>query len=692
MVLSFRLTDTVKLMKPRSSLVQGLTTYLTCLSIGVLVLAGCSSSSDSTSTAQNPVVAQDDIGNNPVEAGDNGSVLPAPLPEDPDGSDIDYTGTNAGLDIPPNRTLPPLPDPPLTPAPDADSEPVVAEPNISTPSDYTVVRDQVLIPVDTNDQLTDEDFEQGLLPPDISVPAGVDTATNLPPFFVDIDNAEVFAGEELVVLFDPDDPEGGLPGMFPSNLPEGVSFNDNFDGTKSLRWRPLEPDVGVHEVTITATDPDVPQYRSAQTIRIRVNLPSDLSTIRNLPPGINLIREHTVRVNDPVVAYIKVTDPNGTIPELQILNPPAGFTLTPHYFEEGISILHFVPDAPGTITLNLRAIDSVDASLTGEQSVNIDVLPASDFIRPGTRLRELADARDMQFGYAILQSYYERPDGAIYAEIAGEEFNIVSTENSMKFDFLNPVPGKYRWAATDNMVQQAKAHQQTIHGHTLVWYTALPSWVWRSRFEDRELIMREYIDRVMDRYADDIPLWDVVNEALEDDGTLRRSVWFQGMGASYIDTAFRQARESAPDATLIYNDYDIAFAGPKSDGMLSLVQQLKDAGTPLDGVGFQLHLFADFDKVDEVVETFQKVADLDLDIYVTELDISMGPGQTLAQQAALYEQILSACLDQSRCKAFQTWGFTDMYTWRPGLRPLILDEGYQAKPAYLSLQQRLGEN
>lgn len=681
-------------MKPYRSATLRSTQTLAFVCTCVLVLAGCNSSSNDTSVESDAAIVQNDDPAQQTELVDNEipEPAPAPLPDDPDGSSIGYTGTNAGLDIPPNRILAPLPEPPLTPAPTASSEPVVAEPFISTPSDYIVVRDQEAIPIDTADELTDADFEQGLLPAVISVPTGLDTSGNEPPYFVDIDNAEVFAGQDLAVLFDPDDADGGLPGMFPHSLPEGVSFNDNFDGTKTLRWRPLEPDIGVHEVTITATDPEVPLYRSSQTIRIRVNLPSDLSTIRNLPPAIDRIKEHTVRVNDPVVAYIKVTDPNGTIPELEILNPPAGYTLTPHYLEEAISILHFIPDAPGTISLDLRAIDAVDPSLTGSQTVTFQVLPASDFIRPGARLRELADARDMLVGYAVLQSYYERPDGAIYADIAGEEFNIVSTENSMKFDFINPLPGKFRWAATDNMVEQAKVHDQMIHGHTLVWYTALPPWVWRSRLEDRELIMREFIDRVMNRYADDIPLWDVVNEALEDDGTLRRSVWFQGMGASYIDTAFRQARQSAPDATLIYNDYDIAFEGPKSDGMLALVQQLKDAGTPLDGVGFQLHVFADFDKVDEVRETFQKVADMDLDIYVTELDISIGEAQTLTQQAELYEQLLSACLEQPRCKAFQTWGFTDMYTWRPGLRPLLLDESYQIKPAYSALQQRLSEN
>ena len=661
---------------------------LLALSAFVIFLASCGSSDDISVPAQaefdGGVVGDDTDDNNVVDGGE--SIVP--VADDAVGATRDPVSEV----ITPQRELTPLPAIPLTPAPGPDSEPVRAEPDTTTISQFFALRDPARELNDTFEDLTEEDFAAGPLPAIIDTPADVDPATNSPPFFVDLDNVEVFAGDELVVLYDPDDPDGGLPGMFPHNLPAGATFVDNLNGTKSLHWFPLQPDVGIHEFTVTATDSEVPLYRSTQTIRIKVSLPADTSGIRNLPPGINQVRAHTVQVGDPVAVYLKGTDPNGTVPTLQILNPPAGSTMTPHWSEPGITILHFVPDTPGIITIDLRAIDSEDASLTLEKSVTVEVLPASDFIRPGARLRELASARDLLFGYAALQSYYERLDGSIYAQIAGEEFNIVSTENSLKFDFVNPLPGQFRWAATDNLVQQAKASRQTVHGHTLVWYVQLPPWVKRSALEDRELIMREYIDRVLTRYADDIPLWDVVNESLEEDGTLRRSVWYEGMGADYIDIAFRQARLSAPDATLIYNDYDIAFEGPKSTGMLNLVQQLKDAGTPLDGVGFQLHLFADFDKVDEVAATFQKIADMDLDIYVTELDVSLGDGQTEIQQAAVYEQILSVCLEQPRCKAFQTWGFTDMYTWRFGLNPLPLDERYQVKPAYLSLQQRLSEN
>jgi endo-1,4-beta-xylanase len=324
--------------------------------------------------------------------------------------------------------------------------------------------------------------------------------------------------------------------------------------------------------------------------------------------------------------------------------------------------------------------------------VTIEVLEKLNFVRPGARLRELAARHDLLIGYAALQGFYERPDGAIYADIAGEEFNFVTTENSLKWDLVNPLPGKYRWAQADNLVEHAKARRQAVHGHTLVWHRQLPGWILRSAPEDREVHMREFIDRVVTRYGRDIPVWDVVNEALEEDGTLRQSIWMEAMGADFIDIAFRQARLSAPDAVLLYNEYDVSFNGPKTDGLTMLMTALKDAGTPVDGVGFQMHLDADFDRFDEVAAIFQRMAELDLDIYITELDVSILAGMNETQQARVFEEVLSLCLNQPRCKAYQTWGFTDMYSWRREFNPLLLDERYQPKPAYLAVQRRLAGN
>jgi len=155
-----------------------------------------------------------------------------------------------------------------------------------------------------------------------------------------------------------------------------------------------------------------------------------------------------------------------------------------------------------------------------------------------------------------------------------------------------------------------------------------------------------------------------------------------------------QAREILPQGTLILNEYDIEINGPKADGFFSLIERMQLRGTPLDAVGFQMHLFSTFDQFDEVRENFQRAADLGLDIYVTELDVSFPEGSTerdLQLQADIYREILSICLEQERCKALQTWGFTDQYSWREPLDPLMFDARYQPKPAYFAIQQRLSE-
>lgn len=607
-------------------------------------------------------------------------------------ADANGTGDGGSTVISANQILTPLPSPALTPAPGADSEPVRASGPVSTVREFFLVRNPTAEIADTYGALTDEDFAAGPLPAQIETPEHVDPTTNSPPYFVDLSDIEIFAGEELNLVLMPKDPDGGIPGLFPYAIPSGAHYVDNFNGSRSLVWRPLQPEVGIHEFKITATDPLEPYYRTVRTIRIKVSMPSDPSTIVNLPPVVNLIRDTTVRVNDPVVLYIKVDDQNATIPTLEIANPPAGATITPHFNDPKYTILQFTPRVAETIRLELTARDEIDPSLSSSSTVSIEVLEESAFVRPGSRLRELAAARDLLFGYAALLQFYEQPDGAVYADIAAEEFNLVTTENSLKWDRLNPLPGKFRWAQADNLVAHAKARRQAVHGHTLIWHRQLPTWIRLSDPADRETHMREFIERVLTRYGNDIPIWDVVNEALEEDGTFRQSIWFDAMGAQFIDTAFRQARASAPNATLIYNDYDVSWAGPKADGLIALMQSMKDANTPVDGVGFQMHLDADFDRYDEVTTIFQTIADLDLDIYITELDVSIRDGQTEEQQAKVFADVLSVCLTQPRCKAYQTWGFTDQYSWRAELNPLILDKRYQIKPAYLALQKRLMEN
>jgi len=586
--------------------------------------------------------------------------------------------------------LPGLPSPPLTPPPDARSEPIVETRPVTTARRFTVVADPHGKLSDPGKPVpSDADFEAGLPEAQVRVLHGATIEGNTPPGFVGLSNRDVFAGDVLEIVLDPDDPDGGYPGMFPENLPPGAEYIDNLDGTRTLRWRPLQPDVGIRSFTIVAVDSTEPGLRLAQPVLIRVTLPSDRSGIRNLAPGINRVLPSVARVGDPVVLELKVTDPNGTEPDLLLPDRPPGSTLVPHRSEPGMSVLRWVPNAPGTLELRVQARDAEDATMITEKRISLDILPRETFVLPGERLRDLAAARDLQFGFAAVNGFSSKPDGALYTDLAAAEFDLVTSENSMKADGLNPLPGIWRWAQADNLVAWANSAGLDVRGHTLVWHRQLPGWMKRSEASLREGHMREFIDRVVRRYADDIVMWDVVNEAFEDDGRYRESIWYEGMGERYIDIAFRQARASDPDANLVYNDYDVAFAGPKADAMFEMLAGLRARDVPIDGVGFQVHVFADFDAVDEFEQNLARAAALGLDAWITELDVSITAEQTEAQQAQVYERLVGACLRASNCRGVQTWGFTDRYSWRRQYTPLPLDARYAPKPAYRALQEVL---
>ena len=578
-----------------------------------------------------------------------------------------------------------------TPAPGSDDEPIAEDAAFNTAVGFNVVREPgARLPVaETDPEITEAEFALGLPEPVVQVPDGVDTSTNTAPFFENLQNLTVNAGDIVEVVYLPRDGEGELPGMFPEKLPQGSSFDDNFDGSKTFRWQPLQMDVGILKFTVTALDPANSLYRTSQPILIKVELPADPSTIPNVAPTLDEVIPHTVKVNDPVVFELKGIDLNGTVPTLEIPELPTGATFNQHPRFEEVFVLKFTPTSVGELSFDVLARDSVDNTLTSVESVSLTVLAEDAFERPGLALKTLGANRNVKIGFAALQSFYHRPDGAIYASTAAREYDIVTPENSMKMDYLNPEPGRYQFAATDNLVAFANANDMTVHGHPLVWYRQLPEWVTSSAVSARETHMREYITRVMGRYAESVSVWDVVNEPMNSDGSLRESVWFESMGASYIDIAMQHARDQSSAANLLINEFDIGFAGPKFDGLLTLIDGLQARGVPLDGIGFQLHLFTSYDQFEELRANFAAVASRNLDIYITELDVSLSGGAGTAEQAEVYRQIVDICLQQERCRAIQTWGLTDQYSFRSIFDPLLFDRAYQAKPAYSSVQEAL---
>lgn len=605
------------------------------------------------------------------------------------GDNGDGAGSNPGETT---TGLSALPNPPLTAAPSADDEPVTDTDAFHTASNFAVVREAAEpLPEAPVIALTEADFALGLPEAVVTVPAGVDSTANAAPFFEDLDNQRVVAGETLEIRFVPRDPEGELPGMFPQEIPQGGSFIDNFDGTRSLIWQPLQADIGITSFTAVAIDPAESAYRTSQTVLIAVDAPTDPATIPNVAPGIKEVLAFTVRAGDPVVIEIEGVDRNGTLPTLELVNAPAGASLLPHPRFEEIHVLRVVPAAAGELTIDVLVRDAVDPSLTAIESIRLIVETPANFVRSGARLRDLAAGQGVSFGFAAAPSFYRRADGAIYAAIAAEEFDIVSPEASLKMAPINPSPGRYEFADADNLMAFARANAMQVRGHTLVWHRVLPDWVLETAADEREVHMREFITRVMTRYADDVDLWDVVNEPIADEGGgLRSSIWSDSMGERYIDIAFAQARALDPDAILVLNEFDIGFAGPKIDGLLALLDRLLQREVPVDAVGFQMHLFASYDDFDALADNFAAVAARGLDVHITELDVSLTDATDEQQQADVYQRVVEICLEQPRCTVIQTWGFTDRYSFRSIFDPLPFDADYSAKPAYSALQNALG--
>jgi endo-1,4-beta-xylanase len=245
-------------------------------------------------------------------------------------------------------------------------------------------------------------------------------------------------------------------------------------------------------------------------------------------------------------------------------------------------------------------------------------------------------------------------------------------------------------------VQFAKDNNMAVHGHTLIWHRQNPRWLLKGDWSRDELIaiMKDHIDTVVGHFAGDVLVWDVVNEAFEEDGSYRDTFWHRIIGPEYIDLAFERARAADPEAKLIYNDYNVGWMNRKSDAVYEMVADMAGRGVPIDGVGFQMHLTESGVNAQSLADNMQRFADLGLEIYITEMDVRIPENpseQDLENQARIYGEVLNRCLAQPACKALQVWGISDKDSWVmdtfPGTAvPLLFDDNYEAKPAYEALK------
>ncbi|RYD46994.1 MAG: endo-1,4-beta-xylanase [Verrucomicrobiaceae bacterium] len=218
-------------------------------------------------------------------------------------------------------------------------------------------------------------------------------------------------------------------------------------------------------------------------------------------------------------------------------------------------------------------------------------------------------------------------------EVAARHFDSLTPENDMKWERLHPQPDQYTFEAADKHVAFGERHGMAVIGHTLVWHSQTPEWVFKGKdgapATREELLerMREHILIVAGRYKGKVKGWDVVNEAISDGpGGLRDSPWRKIIGDDFIDHAFRYAREADPQAELYYNDYGLENPEKRARAV-KMLKGLIERKVPITGVGTQAHWQLDHPAAAEIERTIQEFSALGLKVMVTELDVDVLPSR-----------------------------------------------------------------
>ena len=329
-------------------------------------------------------------------------------------------------------------------------------------------------------------------------------------------------------------------------------------------------------------------------------------------------------------------------------------------------------------------------------------------------------ATDFKIGAAIgTEQFLGRIEGAI--EVVTRHFNSVTPENLLKWEVVHPEPDKYDFALADKFVAFGSQNKMEIIGHTLVWHDQVPEWVFEDELgkqigrDDLLDRMREHIHTVVGRYKGKIDGWDVVNEALNEDGSMRQSKWLEIIGEDYIEHAFRFAHEADPDAELYYNDYSLLLPA-KRDGAIQLVRTLQKLGCRIDGIGIQAHwLLEDGPELEEVDEALRTYSTLGVKVMITELDVSVLhrpeppistdalsadpqlnpyrnglPDHVQKALAQRYADLFRLFLEhRNHVSRVTFWGIGDGETWLNGWPisgrtdyPLLFDHSFKPKPAF----------
>lgn len=295
------------------------------------------------------------------------------------------------------------------------------------------------------------------------------------------------------------------------------------------------------------------------------------------------------------------------------------------------------------------------------------------------------------------------------ADLLREQFSSVTPATALKWTSTEPTEGRFDFGPADAIVDFASANGIEVRGHTLVWYRQTPDWVFRDLSgapmtatpQNKALLLsrlEHHITVEVSRYRGRIYAWDVVNEVLADDGSMRDSRWYQIAGMDYIKDAFVAAHAADPGAELCVNDYGLA-SPVRRDAMYRLVRDLIAQGVPVNCIGNQLHGNIESPAAKAVTTAIDKFAKLGVDQQITELDMSIYtddsssypvvPASVLRAQARHYRELFDVFRSRrTQISSVTVWGLSDADTWLDSTpiprhdEPLLFDDELHPKPAF----------
>ena len=318
---------------------------------------------------------------------------------------------------------------------------------------------------------------------------------------------------------------------------------------------------------------------------------------------------------------------------------------------------------------------------------------------------------DFPLGTALESVGYLNSSNSYYSML--RHFNVLVLGNGMKQDNIQPVEGRFSWTQGDSLVEYAAKNNKLVRGHTLIWHQQVPKWFFQgsgpnglATKEQLYARMERHIKEVVGHYKGKIHTWDVVNEVIDEDGSLRNSLYYQIAGShEYIAKAFQWAHEADPDALLCINDFSIEASSAKQDGFYNLIKTLLDEGVPVHVAGIQAHINIAWPTVSDMRGTIRRLSSLGVKVQVTELDMSIyssgadmrksADREVLLEQAFKYRALFDMFREEARegnLDMVVVWGITDIETWLNNhpVRgrtdyPMFFGKDMRAKPAYWAI-------